>query len=114
MARPSCTKFIVTLSVIAMWTGLAWADEIRGKIAKLDADKNTITITFPALPGAFPNADQTFEVLKNTAVVDLAGKDMKERLMDKRIKEGIQATITVEKKDGKVTKVKIHVDPEKK
>lgn len=114
MARRSCATFMVALSVFAMWSGLVQAEEIRGKIAKLDADKNQITITFPALPGAVPLADQTFEIPKQADLVDLGGKDIRERLKDKRVKEGVQATITLEKKDGKVTKVKIHVDPEKK
>ena len=115
MARQFWATLILVFCVFAVSADLAQAaDEIRGIIGNVDTDKNTITLKFPALPGATLVAPQTFEIPKEASVVDLAGKDMAGRLKDKRVKEGVQATITLAKKGGKVTKVKIHVDPDKK
>jgi hypothetical protein len=83
------------------------AGEIKGRITKVDADNNKITVNVDG-------KDQEFTLTKDTKIVGKKG-DIKDGLKakvfsnEKRLQKGIAATITTEKKGDKevVTEVKL-------
>ena len=80
----------------------ATADEIKGKVKKIDADKNTVVLTVD-------DKDTTYDVAKDAKITTAVpgakkkdaptAKDVEGGL--KGLKVGDDATLTVEKKDGK-------------
>jgi Cu/Ag efflux protein CusF len=102
--------------LLVLGIAVAGADEIRGKVKKVDAEKSTITITID-------DKDQNFDVPKEARVVGLFGKKAKKaQQLDlpgglAAIKEGANVTITTEKKDNKDVVSQVRVDdlmPKKK
>ncbi|HYT95110.1 MAG TPA: hypothetical protein VEL76_40710 [Gemmataceae bacterium] len=97
---------VACLSVIGL--AAASADDIRGKVKKVDAEKGTITITVD-------DKDQSFDVPKDAKIVALYGKKLKKaQQLDlpgglAAVKEGANVTITYDKKDKKdvVTQVRV-------
>ena len=94
---------VAALAVLVLCVGGAFADEIKGKVKSVDAEKNTVTVTVDG-------KDQTLECAKDCAVVR-ADKPVKAGL--KALKEGQEVTITCEKKDGKACATKIVLAPPK-
>src|SRR5579871_1737156 len=93
MFRVACALFAVVLVA-----GSLRAEEVRGKVKKVDADKGVITLTFPAAPGAAVVLDKDFTITKDTKLVDLGGKELPNGLKCKFFeKPGGMVTITVEK-----------------
>jgi hypothetical protein len=86
----------------------ATADEIRGKVKSLDADKGSITVTVG-------DADQTFQVQDDAKVVGLYGKKLKKATVQdvpsglRGVKEGADVTLTTAKADDAtvVSQVKV-------
>ncbi len=94
--------FVGALVALVICAGSLLAEEIKGKVAKVDAEKNTLTLTVNG-------KDQTFPIDKEAKFLT-SGK--KKQLQDlpgglSGVKEGTEVTLTTEKKDGKevVTKV---------
>ena len=99
---------------IVLVAGIVLADEFKGKVKSVDADKNTITVTVKVDD---KDADKTFTV---PADVKIQRKKRGGDLVDvegglKGVNEGRDITITTEKKDDKdvVTKVLVGRNPKK-
>lgn len=102
-------KLFAGFAIILVACGPLVAEEVKGKIVKIDADKGTITLSVE-------NKDRAIDVEKG-AVIQSPGK--KKTLQDVAgglagLKTGDEATATVEKKDGKEVVTKIVTDAAKK
>jgi hypothetical protein len=94
--------------------GGLWADELNGQVKKVDADKNTLTLTVE-------DTDMTLTVDKEAKVRSLVGKGKKAtyQAVDgglKVLKVDTKVLVLREKKDGQdvVTDIKIVTDQVKK
>jgi hypothetical protein len=107
--------FASTVVVFLASSAVLVAAEIKGKITKVDAEKNTITVTIDT-------KDQEFTLTKDTKIVNNKGKDIKDGLKgkvfqnEKALKKGIAVTLTTEKQGDKdvVTQVKVGGGKKKK
>ena len=95
-------KLFAGFTVLLVACGPLVAEEVKGKIVKIDADKGTITLSVG-------NQDRTLDVEK-AAAIQAPGK--KKTLQDvsgglSGLKAGDEATATVEKKGGKEVVTKI-------
>src|SRR5262245_60049963 len=88
MARSvTCALFVLALPLAA--SGF----EAVGTIKKIDADSSLIYI--------FANGqDRTVKAAKDIKVYDANGKELKEGLKAKELKDGVEVTVTVERGDG--------------
>ncbi len=94
--------FVAALLGLVLMGGSLLADEVKGKVKSVDADKKVITVTVDG-------KDKEFKLNDNTSVVNSKGKTVKQGLKAKALKAGANVTLTTEKKDGKevVTEVKL-------
>jgi len=98
-------KFLCTLFVMALCAGTAWADEIKGKIKKVDTEKNTITVTDK------DGKDHTFTVSDKTDILDTKGKKLDGGLKASAFKTvGAPVTISCEKEGDKEVVKKVKLD----
>jgi len=93
--------------VVLVGSASVWADTVKGKVKRVDADKSTITVTAD-------DKNQSFDVAKDAKVVKVVGKGKKattETVQDglKGVAKDQEVTLTTETKDDKdvVTQVKI-------
>ena len=93
---------VCTLAALVIWAGLALADEFKGKIKKVDADKGTVTVVADG-------KDHTFTVPPTAKFYTAKDTALKGGLKDKQLKQGAMVTITCETKNGKegVTQIKL-------
>jgi hypothetical protein len=70
----------------------------KGKLKKVDADKGTVTITVDG-------KDHDFAIVEETRIMGPGGAVLKDRLKDKRFKEGAPVRFKPGKKDGKTVLV---------
>jgi Cu/Ag efflux protein CusF len=93
---------VCTLAALVIWAGLALADEVKGKIKKVDADKGTISVMVDGKA-------QTFTVPPTAKFYTAKDTALKGGIKDKQLKPGAMVTITCETKDGKevVTQIKL-------
>src|SRR5947209_19833086 len=102
-------RFLGVVCLFALGFMVAQADEIKGKVKKVDADKSVLTLTVD-------DKDQTFNVPKDAKVVALFGKKVKKaQLQDLpgglgALKEGTSVTVTTEKKDNKDVVIQVKLD----
>jgi Cu/Ag efflux protein CusF len=94
--------------------GALSADEIAGKVKKVDMDKNKITLTIE-------NKDSAYDMAKDVKVLALSGKGNQATYQPtedgiKGLKEGTSVTLLREPQGGKdlVTEIKIVVEMPKK
>ena len=81
--------------VLFAFAAVIAAAEIKGKIIKVDADNNKITVTVD-------DKDKEFTLTKDTKILSAKGNELKGGLKSKRFSEkalmkGVSATITTEK-----------------
>ena len=105
-------KLVAAALGIVLVAGIVLADEIKGKVKSVDADKNTITVTVKVDD---KDTDKTFTVTADTKV---QAKKKSGELVDvegglKAVKEGQDVTITTEKKDDKEVVTQILVPRER-
>jgi hypothetical protein len=102
-------KFVCAVAAVVLCVGVVLADEIKGKIKSVDADKGTITVT------AADGKDHTLTVGKDTKLQAASGKDLKEGIKDKHLKAGAEVVVQCKKEGGKevCTEVKL-AQPRKK
>ncbi|HMF12768.1 MAG TPA: hypothetical protein VKE94_10695 [Gemmataceae bacterium] len=91
MSRRVLSAVAVLLAVVAFVA----AGEFKGKITKVDPDNNKFTMTVD-------EKDQEFTVTKDTKFTSAKGNEMKGALKskafsEKRLKEGVPATVVTEK-----------------
>jgi hypothetical protein len=110
------SRLLGALCVVAITFAVADADDIKGRVKKVDTDKNTLTITVN-------DKDQTFTIPKEARIVGLFGKKLKKaQLLEipgglSAVKENVEVTVTTDKKDNKdvVSQVKVEeLMPKKK
>jgi opacity protein-like surface antigen len=110
--RTLLTMALVLFAVPA----LATAEDVKGKVKSVDAEKSTITVTVG-------EADKTFDVSKDAKITHKVGKNEKKAKTEDlpgglgALTAGTDVTITTEKKDDKdvVTAIKVEgLAPKKK
>jgi hypothetical protein len=87
--------FVSAVLALVLCVGVALADEIKGKIKSVDADKGTVTVT------AADGKDHTLVMSKDTKIQAASGKDLKEGIKDKHLKAGAEVVIQCKKEGGK-------------
>ena len=85
--------FAAALCALAVCSGSLLAEEIKGKVKSVDADKGTITVTVDGKDHTLMAKDAKFSAA--------SGKALADGLKDKHLKAGADVVITCEKKDGK-------------
>jgi hypothetical protein len=97
-------------------TSIAHAEELKGKVKSVDAEKSTITVTVG-------EQDKTLDVAKDVKVTHRVGKNDKKAKSEDlpgglgALTAGTDITLTTEKKDDKEVVTQIKVDalaPKKK
>jgi hypothetical protein len=86
-------RALAVFAVFGLITGLALADDITGKVKKVDAEKNTITIDLPT------GDRKTFDVAKDADIYTI-GKGKKNKPGPK---EGIEGGLKNVKEDSSVS-----------
>ena len=108
-------RILMSMAFLAL-SSLALAEEIKGKVKSVDADKSTITVTVG-------EADKTYDVAKDAKVTHKVGKNEKKAKTEDlpgglgALTAGTDVTLTTEKKDDKesVTAIKVEgLAPKKK
>jgi hypothetical protein len=94
------------LGLVLVGGGLL-AEEIKGKVKSVDADKKVLTVTVDG-------KDKEFKLNDSTTFVGPKGKALKEGIKAKGLKEGANVTITTDKKDGKVVVTEVKLSGGKK
>jgi hypothetical protein len=94
MVRTFACALVVMMLVAAGL--LAQLDIREGKLKKVDAEKNTVIIR------TADGKDHEFTVTDDTRLMDDAGKPVKERLKDRRYKEGVAVMFATAKKGDTV------------
>ena len=100
------TFLAAVLGLVLIGGGLL-AEEIKGKIKSVDADKKVLTVTVDG-------KDKEFKVTDTTNILGANGKAVKQGLKAKAFKEGANVVITTDKKDGKETVTEVKLAPAKK
>jgi hypothetical protein len=99
-------------AIVALMAGLAFADDITGKVKKVDTDKNTITVDLPT------GDQKTFEVSKDADIYTIGkGKKKPKEGIEgglKGVKEDSSVTIGTIKKGDREIVISIKVEPGKK
>lgn len=100
----------VAVLALAFLCSVALADQIRGKVKSVNAEKNTITVTVD-------DKDQTLDVAKTAKVYSLGkakkGQAPPEELVAgglRGLESGKDVTIYTEKQDGKETATSIKLE----
>jgi opacity protein-like surface antigen len=109
-------RTVLTMVLVFGLSVLAQAEEVKGKVKSVDAEKSTITVTVG-------EADRTLEVAKDAKVTHRVGKSEKKAKSEDlpgglgALKAGTEVTLTTEKKADKETVTEVKVDglePKKK
>ncbi|OAI53004.1 hypothetical protein AYO44_16390 [Planctomycetaceae bacterium SCGC AG-212-F19] len=85
---------VLVLALIAIFEFDAQADQLKGKVKAVAADKNEITVTVG-------KTDQQFTIPADAKVLNAAGKEIPQRLGAKLFQPGMQVVVTTDKVDGK-------------
>lgn len=105
------TRFRISLAstlLLALVAGPASADEVKGKVKSVDAEKRSITVTADS-------TDKVYPLTADAKVVGLMGKKIKKATLGDLagglggVKEGADVVLTTQTKDGspEVTQVKV-------
>jgi hypothetical protein len=106
---------LFTLAMLAV-SSIAHAEEVKGKVKSVDADKSTVTVTVG-------EQDRTLDVAKDAKITHRVGKNEKKAKSEDlpgglgALTAGTEITLTTEKKDDKEVVTQIKVDalaPKKK
>lgn len=102
-------RWIAAVAVLALFCRVGAAEQIKGKVVKVDAAKNQLTLSVDA-------KDKDFTVKKNAKVYTLGRKMMEMSITLAEVKEGAQVTVNVEKEGDKevLTFVKVEQQQPKK
>jgi hypothetical protein len=97
-------SFVVAAAVVLLGVNVGLADEVKGKIKKVDA--HTITVTAK-------DKDHVFVVTKDTKFLSPKGDALAHGLKNPHVKEGVAVVVKSEKKDGKEVASEIKLAPGK-
>ena len=92
-------KFVCALLAVVLSVGVLLAEQIKGKIKKLDPDKGTLVLSVDG-------KDQTHKLSRATKVLDADGKEIEAGLGSSALKPGVEVTIITEKTGKKTQGVK--------
>lgn len=98
MLRLSCCACLALLAL----AGLVVADQVKGKVKSVNAEKGSVTVTVG-------KDDREFAVAASAKVLGSDGKELKDRLKNKAFTAGAPISVTVEKEA--VTEVKVGYPP---
>ncbi|HXG11009.1 MAG TPA: hypothetical protein VNK04_14720 [Gemmataceae bacterium] len=79
---------------LIVFVGLVLADEVKGKVEKVNVEKNVISVKVEGKEKAM-----NFKAGPDTKILGTDGKELKDGV--KGIKEGSEVTVTYEKQDKK-------------
>ncbi|MBL8796172.1 MAG: DUF1080 domain-containing protein [Planctomycetia bacterium] len=98
-------SFILAALLLALTALTAPAEQLKGKVKAIAADKNTLTVTVG-------KADQQFIIPAEARILNAAGKELPQRLKAAPLQPGALVQLTTGKVDGKdvVQEVKL-LDP---
>jgi hypothetical protein len=108
-----------SLFALAILAANVQAADFFGTLKKVDADKGILLVAggpmgAPTLGAVLPAPEKqaeerSFQLDKDTKILDLAGKELKDGLKAATVKPGATVIVTTENKNGamKVTQVKI-------
>ena len=99
------TRWWAVAGLVLCASGLA-ADEVKGKIKAVDADKHSITVTVG-------DRDREFTVTDDTKLLGPSGKDIKNGLGSPRLTAGAEVTVSTDKKDGQDVCTKVQLRGQK-
>jgi hypothetical protein len=100
--------YISALALVLVCTGGLFADELKGKIKSVDAEKMQLVVTDDN------GQDQTVTFGKEAQVVGPHGLTHHQALKSPMLKPGAAVTITYENKEGQMTASKVHITAEAK
>ena len=107
-------RVLSAVAVLLALAGFVVAAEIKGKITKVDADNNKITVSVD-------DKEQEFTITKETKIISSKGNELKSRLKSKyfsakELKRGVPVVIKTVKKGDKevVSEVKLTSGGKKK
>src|SRR5438309_557350 len=84
-----CLRWMFALCIVVLLVGGLLAFEATGTIQKVDAENGRIVIRVNG-------QDRSVKVDKNIKVLDREGKELADGLKSKELKEGVEATFTIE------------------
>src|SRR5437879_3262024 len=88
-----CIRWTFALCIVVLLVGGLIAFEATGTIQKVDAENGRIVIRVNG-------QDRSVKVDKSIKVLDREGKELADGLKSKELKEGVEATFTVEPEKG--------------
>jgi hypothetical protein len=89
------------IAILFLTAGGLLADEVKGKLKSVDADKMTITVTVD-------DKDQEFKLDTDTKILNGEGNPIKKGLKNKAFgKSGMNVVLTVDKEAVKELKVSV-------
>ena len=98
-------KFVFAVCAVVLGAGVALADEAKGKLKKVDADKNSIIVTDK------DGKDHTFMLNEKTEILDTKGKAVSGGLKASAFKTvGFPVVITYDKVGDKITVTKVKME----
>jgi hypothetical protein len=100
--------FVPALAVVLVCTCGVFADELKGKVKSVDAEKMQLVVTDDN------GQDQTVTFGKEAQVVGPHGLTHQRGLKSPMLKPGAAVTITYENKEGQMTASKVHITAEAK
>jgi hypothetical protein len=100
--------FVPALALAFVCTCGLFADEIKGKVKSVDAEKMQLIVTDDN------GQDQTVTFGKDAQVVGPHGLTHPRALKSRMLRPGAAVTITYENKEGQMTASKVHITAEAK
>src|SRR5262245_26038455 len=91
---------------LMLCVGLVLADELKGKVKKVDVDKNVITLTVGDKDTDVSCPADTCKFLQGK---EGKTKDAKDGIKNGSLKEGAEITIKCENKDGTMIATEVHL-----
>ena len=93
--------FAVAVVALALVVGGLLAEEIKGRLKSVDADKSTLTVTVDG-------KEREFKITDDTKILNPKGGEVKQRLRAKAFQNpGANLIIKTDKKDGKEVVVEV-------
>lgn len=90
--------FVCALFGLFLFAGIILADELKGKITKIDAEKKTVTVSVDG-------KDKDLKIADDAKVLNADGKDVKDGIKSKDLHEGCE--VVVQCKDDMVSEIKL-------
>lgn len=90
--------FACAMAGLVIAAGILLADEVKGKVKKVDTEKNTISIMVDG-------QEKTLKIGEGAKVLNAKGVALKEGIKDKALKAGAEVMVTTDKDEVKEIKL---------